>query len=378
MTAPAHTTANGLPSELDRKFGQARGRIRVMSAAKGLALVVFTVLAAFAGAVVLDRLFYVQTPVRLLVLVAALAALAVCLVVNLAVPLLRRYTARQIALSVEDCHKELGDLVVSTVELAQARAAGRLETSSQLVDALAAETLDRTRGVDFRSVAPFAAIRWALALAALLVAAVGVYCALQPPVAQNVLARMLHPTADIPPFTYTSLEVRPGSCTVAKGSDVEIGAFASGRVPPQATLAWRPERGRWNRRRLDGDVADAYRFTFKNVLRPITYRFRAGDARTATYAIIPVEPPAVIGVSITYHYPDYTGRGEQPGPSVGGNIRVLRNTGVAVTATATKPVETAWVVFSDGTRADLDVRGTTIGPLVFTVKENGHVHLPPA
>ena len=371
MSTRTDTPGNGLPQELDRKFGQARGRIRLMSVAKGLALVVFTALAAFALAIVLDRVFYLQTPLRLLVMIATLAALAVCLTVNLAVPLLRRYTARQIALSVEDRHKSLGDLVVSTVELSETRAAGKLKTSSQLVDALADETLDRTRSVDFRSIAPFAAIRWALVLAVVLAGAVGAYCALQPPVAQNVLARMLNPTADIPPFTYTSLNVEPGSCIVPKGSDVEIAAVASGRVPPQAKLVWRPERGRWNRRRLDNDIANTYRFTFKNVLRPIKYRLRAGDARTATYSIVPVESPAIIHVSVTYHYPDYTGRGEQPGPSNGGNIRVLRNTRVSVTAAATKPVETAWVVFNDGTRADLDVRGASVGPLTFIVREKG-------
>lgn len=363
MSTNKDTTTNGLPRELDRKFGQARLRIRAMSAAKGLALVVLTALAAFALAVVLDRVFYLQTPFRVLVLVAALAALALCLVANLALPLLRRYTARQIALSVEDRHPRLGDVVVSTVELSETRAAGQLTTSSQLVDALAGETLDRTRDVDFRSVAPFAAIRWALVLALVLAGIVGAYCIAEPLVAQNVFVRILNPTADIPPFTHTSLAVEPGSVAVAKGSNVQVAAIASGRVPAQGKLAWRRERGRWKRRSIAGDSNNAYQFTFKNVLRPIEYRFRAGDARTATYSIVPIEAPAIIRVAVAYHYPDYTGRGEQPGPSSGGNIRVLRGTRASVTATATKPVESAWVVFAGGTRADLDVRGATVGPL---------------
>ncbi len=371
MSAHTDTPGNGVPKELNRKFTQARLRIRAMSAAKGLALVVLTALAAFAIAVVLDRIFYLQTPFRLLVLGATLAALAVCLVVNLALPLLRRYTSRQIALSVEDRHPRLGDLVVSTVELAETRAAGKLKTSAQLVDALAAETLDRTRDVDFRVVAPFAAIRWALALAVVFAGIVGAYCAVEAPVARNVLARIVNPTADIPPFTYTSLEVTPGSCAVAKGSDVEVVAIASGKIPPRAGLAWRAERGRWKRLKLSGDGGDAYRFTFKNVLRPIKYRFRAGDARTGVFSIVPVESPAIIDVSVSYHYPDYTGLGKQVGSSSGGNIRVLRGTRVSVTATATKPVESAWVVFDDGTRADLDVRGTSVGPLTFVVEAKG-------
>ncbi len=363
MRTNTDATGNGLPRELNRKFGQARLRIRAMSALKGLALVVLTVLAAFAFAVVLDRVFYLQTPFRVLVLAAAIAALAVCLVANLALPLLRRYTARQIALSVEDRHPRLGDLVVSTVELSETRAAGRLITSSQLVDALAGETLDRTRDVDFRSVAPFAAIRWALVLAVVLTGIVGAYCIAEPLVAQNVFARMLNPTADIPPFTHTSLAVEPGSLAVAKGSDVQVAAIASGKVPAQGKLAWRTEGGRWKRRSIAADSNNAYEFTFKNVLRPIEYRYRAGDARTATYSIVPIEAPAVINVAVTYHYPDYTGRGKQPGPSSGGNIRMLRGTRASVTATATKAVRSAWVVFADGTRADLDVRGAAVGPL---------------
>jgi hypothetical protein len=368
MRMSTRTPANGIPRELDRKFGQARLHIRAMSATKGLALVLFTALAAFAIAVVLDRLFYLQTSFRLLVLAATLGALAVCVVVNLAQPLLRRYTARHIAMSVEDRHPQLGDLVVSTVELAEMRASGKLMTSAQLVDALADETLDRTRDVDFRSVAPFAAIRWALALAVVFAAIVGAYCLVETPVAQNVLARILYPTADIPPFTYTGLEVAPGSCTIAKGSDIEVVVTASGKIPPRATLAWRAGRDSWRRLSLSGDGDHVFRYTFKNVLRPITYRLRAGDARTQTFSIVPVEPPAIIDVSVTYHYPDYTGLGEQPAPSSRGNVRVLRGTRVEVTATATKPLESAWVVFGDGTRTDLGVRGASVGPLTFVVQ----------
>ena len=370
MGTQNQTPRNGLPTELDRKFSEARVRIRTMSAAKGFALVLLTALAAFAIAIVLDRIFYLGTPFRFLVLAAALGALGVCLIVNLARPLLRRYTARQLALSIEDKHPRLGDLVVSTVELAEAHAAGTLKTSAQLVAALTDETIGRTRHLDFRALAPFAAIRWALVFALVLVAIVGAYCIAEPRIAQNVLARIVNPTADIPPFTYTSLTVEPRTCSVPKGSDVEVAAMASGKIPPHAKLAWRAERGRWKRLKLAGDE-NAYRFTFKNVLLPIKYRFRIGDARTQTYSIMPVEPPAVVGVSITYLYPDYTGRGEEPGPSDGGNIRVLRGTRASVTAIATQPIESAHVVFNDGTRTDLDVHGTTVGPLTFVVTTTG-------
>jgi len=371
MSARNQMPEHALPKELDRKLGRARGRIRSMSAFKGLALVLFAALAAFAIAVVLDRIFYLEAGFRVLLLAATLAALAVCLVVNLAVPVLRRYTSRQIALAVEEHYPRLGDRIVSTVELSETRAAGTLTTSAQLVDALAEETLEQTKDVDFRTVAPFAAIRWALVLALILAGIVGVYCVFEPLVAQNVLARMIKPTADIAPFTYTSVAVEPGDHTVTKGSNIQVAALASGRIPAEAKLVWRAGRGPWKRVRIPTDSEHAYRFTFKSVLQPIQYKFRAGDARSHTYRIEPVEPPAIVNVRLVYRYPDYTGRGEQPGPASGGNIRVLRGTQVSVTATATTQVERAWAVFSDGTHTELDVRGTTVGPLTFVVKEQG-------
>ncbi len=388
MDASKPIQANILPEELERKFAQARVRIRALSATKGLALVVFTALAAFAIAIVVDRIFYLQMPFRVLVFAATLVALAVCLVANLVVPLLRRYTARRIALAVEDRHPELGDLVVSTVELTEHRAAGKLTGSTQLVDALTRETLGRSRSVDFRSVAPVSTIRWALVLALVLTAVVGAYCVMQPPVAHNVLLRILNPTADLEPFTYTTIDVSPGSCAVAKGSDVELVVTASGRVPADARLVWRAGHDRWRRLKLPVASDGTARYTFNNVLRPITYRLRVGDARSGSFSIEPVVPPAIIDFEVTCEYPAYTGLGEQPGPSRSGNIRALRGTRVRVIAAATKPVETAWVTFDypsaetetdedgverppdeSGELVTVDVDGKRVGPLTIEINE---------
>lgn len=391
---PGSPREAGVPKELNRKFSLARAHIRAMSTTKGLALLVFAALATFALAIVLDRIFYLPKVFRVVVFAGTLGVLIGCAVMYLALPLLRRYSARQIALSVEDRHPQLGDIVVSTVELSESRATGQLQTSGQLVDALTRETLKRTEKVDFRSVAPFSAVRLSLVLAIVLVAVVGTAWVADPKVVGNVFARVFNPTADIDPYTHTKLAVEPGDHAVPKGSDVEIEATAAGRVPTRAGLAWRAQGRHWNRERIAGDEENTYRYTLKNVLRPIVYRLRAGDARTKTFSIVPIEAPAIIDLDILYTYPDYTGLGEQPGPVTGGNIAVLRGTKATITATATKPVKSAWVTLkytddptmtapadeetpSDdkAVKADepeivipLEVNGDTIGPLALDIK----------
>lgn len=390
----ATQASRGIPRELERKFTQARVRIRAMSALKGLALAVFTVLAAFAVIVPIDTMLRLGIPARVLVFAATVCALVACLVLKLALPLLRRYTARQIALSVEDRHPQLGDTVVSTVELTETRGEGKLTTSAQLVEALAQETLGRTRGVDFRSVAPFAAVRWALMLAIAFVIIVGAYCAIDLPVVRSAFLRLLYPTADIAPYTHTSVEVTPGSCTAKRGGSLDILAVASRRIPARATIIWCTEGRDRKRAGIEGE-SGRFAYTFKSVLKPTTYCVVAGDARSPWYTITPVDPPAIVDVDVSYDYPDYTGRASELAIS-SGDVQVLRGTRVTVTATASKPVAKAWATFEPVAAAtagetpggaeaeapqvetrDIDINGTAIGPLVFdvTVPMTYEIHL---
>ncbi|MBN1917139.1 MAG: hypothetical protein JW889_04440 [Verrucomicrobia bacterium] len=391
MDTSLGTLGSGVPRELQRKFAQARVRIRTMSVLKGLALVVFITLAAFAVIVPIDYLLWFGTPLRVLVFAATVCALVVCLVLKLVLPLLRRYTARQIALSVEDRHPQLGDIVVSTVELTEMRAEGNSATSAQLVEALAQETLGRTRDVDFRSVAPFAAVRWALFLAMTFVIIVGAYCVIDMPVVQSAFSRFLYPTADIAPYTHTSIDVTTGSCTVKRGGSLDVLAVVSRRVPSRAVIVWRTE-GRDGKRARVGLDKGEFRYTFKSVLRPTTYRIVAGDARSPWYTITPVDPPSIVDTDVTLDYPDYTHRKSELAVS-SGDVQVLRGTRVTVTATASKPVASAWATFetmattggetsaelleSPTETMEIPVNGIAVGPLVFdvTVPMTYQIHL---
>jgi len=368
MADGADAWAQHLPKELVRKFVAARRRVRKVIIAKGWTLVVFAACASFAVCILLDRLIFLESPYRLALFVWSIGAMGGFLVAFVVLPLLRRVSARRIARSVEDKHPELGDLLLSAVELSEQLTTGETFTSRELIEAVSQETAKRARKIDFRRAVPFSAVRKPLLMTLGVAGAVGVYCYLRPMIAANVLERMLRPYSGPPPITFTKLVVFPGNALVPTGTDVEIRAIATGRIPNRAILHLKREGGRWATVSLGKENAGEFRHLVKGLISGASYRVNAGDARSATHRISVSDRPVIVGIEVDYTYPEYTSR--PPETKKDGEIAAVKGSKVQITARSNKSLRSAVLRFGDGTQSLVSIRGSTIRSQVFEVRRD--------
>jgi len=370
MADGAESWGRHMPEELVGKFAAARKRVRRLILAKGWTLVFFAACVSFGVSIVLDRLLFLRSQFRLALFVASVFAVGLFLIAFVVLPLLRRISARRIAQSLEEKHPKLGDMLLSAVELSEQLAAGETYTSRQLVGAVSEETSRRTKGIDFRSVLPFSTISKPLLITLVVACGLAVYCYRRPDIAENVFRRMLYPYSGPPPLTFTQLAVSPGNTLVPTGTDVKIKATTTGKIPKRAFVYLKGKgQGRWNKRALVKKGGGDFGYLFKGLISPLSYKIKAGDARSETYRISVSDTPVIVGIELDYTYPEYTGRQSEKKTS-GGDIAAVKGSKVEITAKANKPLESAKLRFGDGTQSLVFIRGSTIRSQVFEVKED--------
>jgi hypothetical protein len=110
----------------------------------------------------------------------------------------------------------------------------------------------------------------------------------------------------------TSLVVegfRDGVRKVGRGREVEIVVKASGRIPERATLEFQNVRDSGRRRQImTASSAAEFRHRIHSVVQPLEFTVQAGDERTDSLRLEPVDAPAVVSVETVVDPPSYTGR----------------------------------------------------------------------
>ena len=214
---------NGVvPEELKGKFRQARGHIRKISFIKGLALLIGCLLVSFIIAFVLDRILRLEPLYRMIVLITILAGAFFVLVWSLALPVLRRYNARSIAVSVEAANPKLGDSLLTAVELTEDVERGNTKTSLELAKAHTQKTSEYASNIDFNSIIPFRTVTKTMIFAIVSFAVIAGFYIARTPVVMNVLERLLHPYSGPEVFTYTNIKIEPGDSYIKKGDDIQV------------------------------------------------------------------------------------------------------------------------------------------------------------
>lgn len=223
---------------------------------------------------------------------------------------LRPYDPLRVALQVERKHPELGSLLVSYVQIGDETAA-RTGASRALVAALRRQALELTAPVDFREIVAFRELRRVAVVCAALVLGFGALNVRWHEHFRVLALRMLNLGSVQGYPTRTTILSVTGSLTVQQGRDVNVLAKAGGLIPSSARLLVRTEDGRWETIRLDPAPNGEFGRAFSAVYRSFEYRFLAGDAQTATFAVTVVPPPRVVQAAVHLRCPPYTGLGER-------------------------------------------------------------------
>ncbi len=128
----------------------------------------------------------------------------------------------------------------------------------------------------------------------------------------NSLWRVLNPFAARSASTLAQfLAVTPGNVTITAGQPVSLACRVEGKAGQEVSLDWLPADGKSATIKL-GTLSSAgtEEFSYRQpvVAGHATYRFRAGDARSARFQITALPPLALSALSVTVTPPAYMNR----------------------------------------------------------------------
>lgn len=339
-----------LPPDLQAKLSLLARRIRLWRLARGLSLTVLTLVVLFAGVFAIDRYSELSPRGMLIALVAVGAAVSVVSIRFLVVPLCARLDAAALAALIERSYPELGERLLSTVELAETQDSAY--GSPALIALLQRETVDETRTMNFLRSYPVGALRW-LAAAAL----VAVTLALLPAFASEDYAdfarRFWTAWQNRPPFT---VEVESCAGFAARGRPLTLSARLvpdrpSRRLPEQCILLY--EEGDQPPRRLamQPGADQRFNYTISQVQDDFRFQIEAGGVLSDEHVVQAIEPVDLATGSprVTVTPPAYVNKDVHPPQEIQGSndFAALQFSKVRLHLHFTRPAVTARVHLQD-------------------------------
>ena len=164
-----------------------------------------------------------------------------------------------------------------------------------------------------------------------------------------------------------SIEVLPGDDGIRLGGTVNVRATMQGFEPADAWVHARFGDSDWQRVGM-AELADSFEFTFFSVREPLEYYVSAASVRSETFTINVVDLPVIERLTLTYRYPDWTGR-ESETVDPGGDVRAIADTEVVVEVTTDRPMTPGELVVDDRV-VPLQLAGNS-ATATFTVEQDG-------
>ena len=155
------------------------------------------------------------------------------------------------------------------------------------------------------------------------------------------------------------------------GGTVRVRASMQGFDPARAFVHASFGDGDWQQVPMS-ETDDGFEFTFFSVRQPLEYFVSASNVRSPTFNVHVVDLPNVENLTLTYRYPEWTGR-EPEVHDPGGDIRAIAETEIELSITTDRPMTPGAVIVDDDGVA-LDVDGTS-GTARFTIDEDGQYYV---
>ena len=229
-----------------------------------------------------------------------LAILGVVWLVRLIQFARRPATLKQVALEIEAQRPELGCMVSTASEYLSGERQPSQEYEPVLVDALQEQAARRLLLVETRHYRRL--VYSGSAMAAVLVALL-VFLVVSPG-SLTALERVILPWSK---QTYTQVSVNPGDLEIPVGSDQEIKALFTGRMPDTPLLRWLGDSGKsWQTTELIKDTNNGYSALLTNVQGLVKYQVTGNDAVSPEYTLQTYVPPKVKDLAIRVRFPPYT------------------------------------------------------------------------
>ena len=360
----APVSFDNLPPEIANKLKQSVARVRRIIWVRGMAAVLATVFISLLMIMAIDAMVViVNSLIRWGLWAVGVAATVITARTMIVKPLSKPFTPRRIAALIEQNHPELEERLSTVVEL--------LGTPDSVQEASARflEVLTDTAIADIKTVTPrkeftTKTVKPRAILAVITGGLILVLFMIFPSTMGRLLTRAIIPSAEVDNIYADNLRVAPGDKVVLIGDSLNVELAITGGFPGTAYLGTKADGKKETRERMsqtssvveNKETVRYYQYFFPNIETNFKYRVLCGSAVTKFYNVKAVPQPAYTNISISYQYPEYTGRDIVPlAPGVM-DISAIRGTTVLIDVNPNRelngklvlPSELEYVGFDDG------------------------------
>jgi hypothetical protein len=274
-------------------------------------------------------------------------------------PALRSVPPRQALTDIEQTYPELHDDLTNALEL-DPEALQRTNPRGialDLVQALHRHTMAQVQRYSVQTIVQrhrVLGVAWCsgLVLTAVLVTL------LRPHLLGESLHILLAPLSYLPPREIY-ISITPEQATIARGTNLEVQAQASGRQPRTMQLLVKRQGQEDKHYAMEPLEPGAFRYTFLKPQTSLAFSALAGGYTSPQGRIEVVPSPAIGKMTLYYLFPNYTGLPARTQEG-GGDIQALPGTQVRLTMHANVPLRRGTVRFDDNSQLPLEIAEETL------------------
>ncbi|MEZ6091290.1 MAG: polyketide synthase [Pirellulaceae bacterium] len=333
---------------------------------------------------------------RMLLLVALVVVLAVLFVRLLVMRMTRQLPDESLALLLERKHPELGERLMTSVQLASTESAYGSHSRS-LYEHVRREAASLSESLDIRRVFQWKPLVHKAIAVAVMLAALIVFALIAPSIAGQAVSRMLALSdepwprraklemvgVEVPISSFDDLDdnappqvkllaFEDRTLQIARGGSATLRVRARARdreVPEVCTVHYQTasgQRGQANMRRIGGQKDGYQEFSLDGppldgLAEDVTLTVRGLDDRLSDYQVLAIDPPAVVNVRIESRYPEYLRdpQNQSDAPDLvvdyAPGLRIREGSGLKIIGQSSKPLSSVKVLLRDA-QSNGDVR----------------------
>jgi len=292
---------------LERVVSRTRAGLVATAVAAGLFLAVAVAAGWVVGGIVLDLAAPLPVAGRMAVFAGWWACVAAAAAAFLFVPALRRPSLDTVAVLIERALGGMHNRLLTVIDLARGRrrdGSPARDAKPEMVERLVAQTTSRLEGFRPGRVIKGRTLARNLGIATLAAAILGGLWYSLGERFTITLARLLDPTADIPPATWLQLAA-PGLLEVLEGEPLEIACDVTRGETEAVSLVLTSTDGTPARYPLRSIDAGRFTVTLDGLGADATYRLEGGNTWTKTFPITMLRRPVIEDVVTLVRLPAY-------------------------------------------------------------------------
>lgn len=191
-----------------------------------------------------------------------------------------------------------------------------------------------------RRVVPWRVPLHALGALAVPLLVIGLLAALRPDAFRTVAGRMLHPRADIPPYSNMGFVVEPAKPQVVYGGELLVSAEITGgkSARPVECLVRLPRTGALLRLPAFRETDTRFSRKLDGLTEPVEIAFACGKARSVWHPVEILLEPGVVGAVVRLTPPEHTGLAASEFPLDTNEIAAIEGSTVTLELTSNRPL----------------------------------------